>query len=140
MFFSFRFTKLCLLLIQIRNIEGEIFPIWSHMVDMLLWRFINLEEFWLTLTENPLKTYGCIYIMSFLIRWHILLHFSLIRWVQLYLRNMIILRWFFFMGEENWAKINYLVVAADAESPADSLWEWKKKKRVLSLSTFYRCN
>lgn len=28
MFFSFRFTKLCLLLIQIRNIEGEIFSIW----------------------------------------------------------------------------------------------------------------
>lgn len=115
--------------------RGDIF----HMADMLLCRFINLEEFWLTLTENPLKTYGCIYIMSFLIRWHILLHFSLIRWVLLYLRNMIILCWLFFMGEKNGVKINYCVVAADSESIADRLWELKKK-RVLSLSTFYRCN
>lgn len=111
----------------------------SHMVDMLLCRFINLEEFWLTLTENSLKTYGCIYIMSFLIRWHILLCFSLIRWVQLYLRNTIILCWFFFMGEKDWVKINYFVVSADAESLAEGLWELKKK-RVPSLITFYRPN
>ena len=33
------------------------------------------------------------------------------------------------MGEKNWVKINYFVVVADAESLADSLWEWKKKKK-----------
>lgn len=36
----------------------------------------------------------------------------------------------FLYGEKNWVKINYFVVAADAESIADSLWELKKKSAI----------